>query len=324
MNINPIKNNYSFKGYDALPLKAIHIQDRVADSFFWELEEIGKKEDFEVRYSRDIIKWTQDHKTIIEKKGQPFMLASYRSGDSFFEDLRKKYNISGRNSANYVTGGNCFIGKNHRGEKWMLVGREEFLTETERKEVGKEYGIKPKNIIEIPQHDFHLDMFMRPIGYPFILVNNPKLVKEKLRELNTNGEFDDLEKAHKEYEKERAQEYEEQKKVITKLKKMGFYPIEIAGVYGSGINFMNAIVNQHPNGSISYITNGTDSLDGRTKIFQDIFEQDLKELTVGIDKVYFVNGVVNKDDNFLMKQIKHAHGGLHCMSAEEPNFDMWV
>ena len=51
MKINPITNNNSFKGYDALPLKAVHIQDRVADSFFWELEEIGKKEGFEVRYS---------------------------------------------------------------------------------------------------------------------------------------------------------------------------------------------------------------------------------------------------------------------------------
>ena len=53
-------NSQNFKGYDALPLRAIHIQDRAADAFFWELEEIAKKEGFEVpdylKDSEDIFK----------------------------------------------------------------------------------------------------------------------------------------------------------------------------------------------------------------------------------------------------------------------------
>ena len=67
MKINSIQN-YNFKGYDAVPLNAIHIQDKAAGAFFWELEEIAKKEGFEVKYDNDLVKWSQDHKTIIERR----------------------------------------------------------------------------------------------------------------------------------------------------------------------------------------------------------------------------------------------------------------
>lgn len=321
MRINSIQN-YNFKGYDALPLRAIHIQDKVAGAFFWELEEVAKKEGFEVKYSNDLVKWSQDHKTIVEKRKRPFMLASRMFGETSLEALKKKYKISGTIPLNYVAGGNCFIGKYPYGEKWMMVGEEDCIFGT--KPIAKDYDIKARNVIPVPQQDFHLDMFMRPIGYPYVLVNNPKLVEEKIKELNKDGKFDELEQNFLKKEQERQLQYSNFKKTIKALKKAGFEPIEVAGVFGSGINFMNAIVNQHSNGKISYITNGTMSLNGKKNVFQEIFEEELKQKAPDVDKIYFINGVLDPEDNFLMRELDRFDGGLHCMTTEEPDFKMWI
>ncbi|MBR3605424.1 MAG: hypothetical protein IKL52_05305 [Candidatus Gastranaerophilales bacterium] len=321
MKINSIQN-YNFKGYDAVPLNAIHIQDKAAGAFFWELEEIAKKEGFEVKYDNDLVKWSQDHKTIIERRKRPFVLTDRLFGETSLEALKKKYKISGAIPVNYIAGGNCFIGKLPYGEKWMMVGEEDCYFG--KKPIAKDYDIKTKNIIPIPQQDFHLDMFIRPIGYPYVLVNNPELVREKIKELNKDGKYDELEQAFLKKEQERQMEYSSYKKTIKALKKAGFEPIEVAGVFGSGINFMNAIVNQHSNGKMTYITNGTMSLNGKKNIFQEIFEQELRQKAPDIEKVYFINGALDSDSNFLMNELERFDGGLHCMTTEEPNFRMWV
>ena len=49
MNISKISTNTNFKGYDAAPLSAIHMQNKIADAFFWELEEIAKKADLKAK-----------------------------------------------------------------------------------------------------------------------------------------------------------------------------------------------------------------------------------------------------------------------------------
>lgn len=321
MKINSIQN-YNFKGYDAAPLSAIHMQNKIADAFFWELEEIAKKEGFEVKYDRDLVKWSQDHKTIIEKRKRPFLLTSRLFGETNLEAIKKSYKISGTIPPCYIEGGNCFIGKYPNGEKWMMVGQDDCIFD--KKSIAKDYNIKAKNIIQIPQQDFHLDMFMRPIGYPYVLVNNPELVREKIKELNTDGKFDELEKTFLKNEQERQNLYANHKKVIKALKKIGFIPIEVAGVFGSGVNFMNAIVNQHSNGKMTYITNGTMSINGKKNVFQEIFEQELRQKAPDIEKVYFINGVLDPETNFLMSELERFDGGLHCMVAEEPNFRMWV
>ena len=166
-------------------------------------------------------------------------------------------------------------------------------------------------------------MFIRPIGYPFVLVDNPQLVKEKYKELNKNGEFDELIREFNKFEKSRKENYQNPKKTVSALKKAGFIPIEIAGNYGSGINFINAVVNKHSNGSISYITNSSKTYDGIATKLQEEFEKDLRAKAPDINKVYFISGPLQKNANFMMDQLSMFGGGIHCLTTEEVNFEVW-
>lgn len=313
----------SFKGYDATTLSAIHIQNRLYNAISKELDEVAQQEELEIKCSSDSTKWSQDYKTIIEKRNKPFMITDWQIDADFFDKLKKKYGISGQEKRSFIEGGNCFIGRNIFGENFMLVG-ENSIGYGDKNQISKTYNVKSKNIFKLPQQNFHLDMFIRPIGHPYVLVNNPELVLKKYEELNQNGEFEELKNNFIEYEKERSSKYCSYDKTIKALKKAGFIPIEIAGDYGSGINFMNAIVNQYNNGDLSYITNGTKTLDKSKMIFQDIFEKDLKQKVAEIKKIYFINGKLEQDSNFMMNQLAHFQGGLHCMTVEEPNFAYWA
>ena len=55
-----------------------------------------------------------------------------------------------------------------------------------------------------------------------------------------------------------ALDYCEVETTIKELESYGFKPIRVGGVYASGeVNFLNAIVNKHEDGTISYITNSS-------------------------------------------------------------------
>ena len=176
MKISPCKIN--FKGYDALPLKALHVEETTSDPIRAELQDIAEQENFQIRYSTDCFKWIQDYKTIIDSRKQPVVIANDRTSQYFFDEMRYKYRIYGKRREPIVAGGNSFIGKFPDGEKWMMIGDGE-LTNKTYSYIAQEYGIKEENIIPIPQQNYHLDMFMRPIGYPFVLVDSPELVKDK-------------------------------------------------------------------------------------------------------------------------------------------------
>ena len=90
----------------------------------------------------------------------------------------------------------------------MLIGEEDIVLPDSKAKIGKEYRVKKKNVFTIPQQYYHLDMFIRPIGYPFVLVDNPQLVKEKYKELNKNGEFDELIREFNKFEKSRKENYQ--------------------------------------------------------------------------------------------------------------------
>jgi hypothetical protein len=136
-----------------------------------------------------------------------------------------------------------------------------------------------------------------------------------------------LNKNFKEFENARSADFASHKSAITALENAGFVPIEIAGVFGSGINFMNAIVNQHPDGKISYITNVSECETSFVSKLQVEFEKELRQKVPNIDKVHFVKG---KDDSvgFMHNHLTYAldvkGGGIHCMTMEEPDFEAWA
>lgn len=315
----------TFKGYDALRLKALHLNYAAVMNLSSELDDVAHQEGFSLRTTFDQYKWAQDQKTIILKRKKPILI--YKEVLSDFDDkLYESFPMPQKASDYCVTGGNCFIGKFFNRDRWMLIGEDDFHS-CNKEGIAKEYDIKPSNIIPLPQQDYHLDMFMRPIGYPYILINDPTLVSKKFASMDWEGyseDFIDFEDRYKKQEKDRQRNQASHKKTINALKKAGFEPIRIAGVFGSGINFMNAIVNEHSNGTISYITNGSLSKNPFTKRFQESFERDLRQSVPNIDKVHFVCGEKHASGNYLTDQISVFCGGLHCLTMEEPDFDVWA
>ncbi len=326
MKINSF--SISFKGYDAAPLKAVHIEQSTGGPIKAELKKIAQQENFELRQGLDYYRWPQDTKTIIEKNKKPFIVANGLVGDEYLEETAKKYGIKGTSISFITVGGNSFIGKYPNGERFMLVGEDEFEGRT-IDNTAEAYGIERKNIIPIPQQNYHLDVFMRPIGYPYILIDNPKLTRQKLTQLNKKGylsQYLNLQKDFNSEELKRSMKYASHKKTVEALKKAGFIPIEIAGVYSRGINFMNAIVNSHPDGTISYITNSTSCKNPFISKLQEEFEADLRKNVPNIDKVYFVSGqkdIQTENLNYMMYNLNKRGGGLHCMTLEEVDFDAW-
>ncbi len=362
-------NSYStqnFKGYDAVPLKNIYMQAIKEPSqaeIARELDEIGKKEDFglriyqdnkiydhytdEIKYTeRFSTRWAQDDKHFIDTKDGTVLLIPGRNNYNCTRQIgaslkRLMPNIQ---ESDFLTpGGNLFIGKKLDGEKWMIVGRDDY---TKIKDEGydpidgisRDYGIKKANIRVLTQPDFHLDMAIRPIGYPFILVNDKEIVYNNLMKASENAK--DPKEARKLREKAlnyyckisyqinqySRNSYANTDKTVKELEKAGFIPIRIGGIYGIDINFMNAIVNKHADGTISYITNSTKYGTEEEERLEQIFEEELRRKVPNLRDVYFVSG--GKDEkgqaNAIMRHLEEYKGGLHCLVTEEPNFETWM
>lgn len=336
-------NSFNFKGYDACPLKSVYMQgidEEGQKNIYQELKAMGKRDGFGVYYYDGIGKvssdddpkcvkfatrWAQDDKTFINQNGKKVLAteSQYRTPYYTFARALKTPLVL---DDNHATGGNCFIGKKPDGEKWMLVG----IDEDKKKgyslsDLSSLYDIKPQNIHFISQPDFHLDMAIRPIGYPYILVNDDKLAMKNAK----NDELLQIEIAtrHDDFRRKTRTNpaYSTTEETCRELKKIGFIPIKVGGAYSSGINYMNAIVNKHPDGTITYITNsakgsGFDYLD-------KVFEKELRAKVPNIRDVYFISGNKDPESIYPSPIIEHLHrlsGGIHCLTLEEPDFERWA
>ncbi len=321
----------AFKGYDAVPLKALHIDTRrgkVED----ELREIAKKENFEIKPSKYNESFNQDFKAILQKDDAPFL--TMQGNEEFdgpnLSDISKQYGMPVNflpmfdRSTGFISGGNFYTGKTPKGEKWILIGAMD--RNIDKNKISELYDIKKENIHFITQQDYHLDFSIRPIGYPYVLINHPGRARRYQEEITgkpaQKTEFDE-------------RLMESYKNTLIELKQAGFYPIPISGVYPEGINFLNAVVNLHDDGTISYITNSSDCDDDIKIKYQKKFEKELREKLGKLGEkmpdapklrdVYFVKGEVCDDIgwNEMIENIIEGAGGIHCMTLEEPNFEIW-
>lgn len=325
MNINLPK--ISFKGYDAAPLKSLYLEESHSGPIEKEMEEIGKKENIEIRYYPCSNMWAQDDKAVIEREGRPFILAAEDIEPQVLKSIKQDYGIDGDWDYGYLTGGNTYIGKYPNGDRWLITGEE--LDDNYINYISEGYKIKKENIHQIPKPDFHIDMGIRPIGYPDVLVNDPKIAEENLKKL------DDGSRAYKEFKRtfDRVKyfyetNYDSADKICEELKKLGFNPIRIGGVYYNGINFMNAIVNKHQDGTMTYISNSSECKNHIYTKLQKVFEKELKEKAPMITNCCFVKGEVPRharfvEKSYMLDSLKFYHGGIHCMTMEEPDFDRW-
>lgn len=360
MRINNI-SKMSFKGYDAAPIKNLYMQGIQEPDVFKELKQATEQEninlwafdnknftqELEKNHTHSGERWAQDDKCFIKNESKfdlknifkkekteksPSKLIVYlkQYDKNFAKSLKDKFNTDYKYASTYLVGGNIFLGNYENGEKWMLVGNEgipERAWELSYNTISKIYKVPANNIIVMNQPAFHLDMALRPVGYPYILVNDPELVEKNLEKYKDKLPENIL----KEYKETRENsKYAPCDETIKTLEAEGFIPIRIAGDYGfkkNGINYMNAIANKNQDGTISYITNSTRNT--KYKILDKIFEKDLKEALEGkveLKNLHFISGEKVKnseyDENSIMKNMRELSGGIHCMALEEPDFDV--
>lgn len=186
----------------------------------------------------------------------------------------------------------------------------------------EDFGIMPKNLILIPEADYHIDLAIRPLNYPYVLVNDDSEVKRFLSELREKYKSDPISKRKiteiEKQIKELNKKYPDGGNICAILEKSGFIPIKIAGGFGRGpINYMNAIVQEASDGLV-YITNSSKSSIGLYCDMEEKFKQELLQKCPQIKRAYFVAGdMVDENTNIMMDYLKKYLGGIHCLCCEE-------
>ena len=328
---------FSFKGYDAAPLKSVYMHRNNDDGIVEDMKTIAKKEDFKlINYTdKRCRQWAQDDKFLVGiKHSKPIILRQKEENYSgFAKTIEKTKGINSKEPKVFLTGGNMFMGKKENGEKWLIVGADEisgsgYSKSATLEEITKTYDVKPENITILNQPNYHLDMTIRPIGYPYVLVYDPKLVAQNLKRYRSKIPKEVYEENTYFCPNVHSRVYASCDNTVETLKDAGFIPIRIAGVYKFDkydINYMNAIVNKHSDDKVSYITNSAKN--SHCAIFDRIFENDLKMAIKNLDKIHFVSGKETPDlyngKNPIMYILKNMYGGIHCMSLEEPDFEKW-
>jgi len=354
-NYNYSKNSTpqktSFKGYFACPLKAIYIKPFPEPKFILMFKELqnkcGKyfnialdlKESVEadlskIKLQRDGIVWGSSHPTWLQDYClimQKTVAVFTQSGSRFIpESLADKIGLPKIIVKPNIEGGNCFLGVKRSGKKFALVG-EDVLDKKmifssvryNRKDIAFSLGVEKNNLHIIPQPNFHLDMAIRPLVYPYVLVGDPDLTLELARKTYAS----DAKKMQKIAQIEKAvvqktdPQYASAKNTVSALERQGFKPIRVPGLLNDAfraLNFMNAIVHQLPDGRLIYITNKS-SLRGAEGInFETIFKEYLKEHVPEVKKIVFISG-----NGFTQEKLRSQQGGIHCMSLEHPDFKQW-
>lgn len=263
---------------------------------------------------------------------------------------------------NIPRGGNYYIGFKPDKSKWMIISSKTVQDENEmpnfsiegfrslnekvtKSVICSRFDIKPENLYIVDTSIRDLDEIIRPIGYPYVLINsadeclkNIYLLKNKFKNdaamtnlLNNMVEFVKT-NTYRDYS-DKVEEF---------LKNKGFIPIKIGGWYSKDINFINALAYKDKNSKISYITNSTgDSIKG-LECLEELFARDLREKVDNINDMDFISvgkaGIESMQDiknintgttsavnrNQMMSTLANYNGGIHCMTSEIPDFDKIV
>lgn len=279
-------------------------------------------------------------------------MASFLDGGNFFigkDNKGKVFAIVGMDSINKT----CLkLAAHELGHKWQNTSdyyktMREFVdanyvernkgkyTEVAKKMIAQDLHLPEDRVHFIKQPNFHLDMCIRPLNYPYVLVNDPKLMLKELKKVYKNPDTDpDTKSRIKEYITKQFLELKKEAKeknyagaeaTVKELQKLGLKPIKVpGGIYSTEVNYMNAIVHQKPDGSLFYITNKNYfpyfNVD-LNKIFEDYIKQHVPQ----IKEIHYVNGDYDKyGDNYISRSIRDFKCGIHCMVTERPDFKAWA
>lgn len=174
-----------FKGYDARPLKALYLSSPKKELGL-ELERIGKKAGFDVFIpsGRTLLKaseakyayadlsnspWAQDIATISPKK----KIITNEYYDDFADNLSRKLGLYKDFDREIPQGGNMYYVKDTDGKDILIAGQDA------QKSIDKLKGAKSilgvDKIEYIPQMDYHIDLFVRPLDNKRILLTDDSL-----------------------------------------------------------------------------------------------------------------------------------------------------
>lgn len=349
--IKSSKNNMSFKGYDARPLKSLLMRDScLLDTLpvAKELEKIGKKHGFGILFegydvleklpsdkfnSRMVLPWMQDYIHILKDK--IITVGGFNRPQVAEKFLNKP--VENVVCEKFVKGGNVYIVKKDGTEK-IIVGEDDCI---------KAMGLfKHFDICQIPQADYHIDLFIRPLKDGNILVADDKMTlnilksaRDKLaKESDISAEvallkLDCLIKNMAKVVQDRLPKSTDE--VIKKLEKEGYTTIRVPGriiktstnsSLKNILNYVNAIVHENPEGDLVYITNYSNVIDNlglNQKIVDRVglnFEKHFKTAVKSYIKpqnIYFIKGGKEQDAN-IDYFLRCQDGGIHCMTCEVP------
>lgn len=364
----------SFKGYDARPLKGVIVTlNDGMDSFSVvnDLKKIGDKDAFKVFYAVEKGKLLSDIKKIKNLFEEKIQAALYKWAQDEVILAPNKTVHSDRNSglANKIAGltksklqltessqsrfegGNLFFVKKD-GKEELFIGKNDFLGHT-IDDLKQKFGVEKIHVV--PQADYHLDLFMRPLKDGKILICDDsmtiKALNKAIKSIQKYIETNNCSKTEKNEllaVKEKLQTLLKEFKKDVKLnhnfsadnqekffKSIGYEPIRVPSrIYTTipnspcddlshSLNYINAIVHEKADGDLVFIT-GKSALDEECGITKKISEKigfDFEKMFVDAVSPYIKKEnikFISGDNNYLANLLKKEEGGLHCLCNEIP------
>ena len=345
-----------FKGYDARKIKALCI-GTTRGGVAHELCTIGKKVGFDVfvpvyptliNVEQCVRSVDLGHKLWLQDLVIPTpknTVIPIFSAELLATQISKMFDrVETRRFSKLPPGGNMFFVKNNERED-LLIGADNGNLIAKNDDLKSLLGVE--NVDIVPQMDFHIDMFLRPLENKNTLLTddemmvqllikglsciNKALAKPDNDKQNLKKVYNNLAQKLREFRQE-IDKNSYAKFAITEkyLKKQGYNPIRVPGrIYSIDsqgsmrctTNFMNAVVTKNDNGELVYITNKSyfDEDCGITpEIKKQIgfsLEDEFKKSILAYVKpenVYFVEG----EGHYLENLLECSFGGLHCITTE--------
>jgi hypothetical protein len=265
--------------------------------------------------------------------------------------------IPTRKIKSYIEWGNAYLGHKTNKEPYIIIGKDtlrinalelagkfsKYQKDTTHYEtlaqaqIAADLHLDPKNVIVIKQPAGHIDLAIRPLNSPVVLVNSFDMTLKQLTEERDQLSTTDPDRAKLDQMIEDTQAYQQASReegnfatpeeTAQELKAHGFEPVFVPGAMGTTtnrkqghfVNYMNALVHKRPNGQLVYMTNGS-GFDRLNQIFQRALTKQAKDVA----SVDFIKGQIDDKTGLshMEKSLSDMSGGLHCMSTEHPNFDI--
>lgn len=355
MNINifPTYQNtqINFKGHEAQHLKGLVVQQTKSfngEYLIQELNAIAQQYKLNILPSPISEVWTQDLFTVTPKGRVIAESEEYKKIAESFLNLNQEDN----EKIPHEQGGNLFYVKNKEGKTVIITGVEHL----QKNNVNKNQYHADK-VIKIPKADFHIDLFLTPIGDNKILLADDHLMLEQLSKMMNKLEIEqkkegndeieqqalnialfDVTKLYKKFKSEISKnEFESTNKIKSILEKEGFEVISVpsriydslGGELGHKLNYSNAVTFKTENDETVLITGKsnlnermglTESIQKRIGMnFESIFIDAVKD-HIKPENIHFVIGGEDYYGN-LDSILWNYGGGLHCMCTEIPEIN---